>query len=216
MRLFVLIAAVVLVSACTTIDPYTGEQKASNTSKGAATGAIAGAILGAATSSKKDREKGILTGAAAGAAAGGGIGYYMDRQAAVLRQRLQGSGVQVRKEGDTVHLVMPGNITFQTGSSVVLSSFYPVLNSVAEVLNEFKKTSIKVSGHTDSVGAAEYNQTLSEQRAGSVRSYLIGRQVASGRVHSVGYGERYPVASNSSIAGKQQNRRVELELQPIQ
>lgn len=212
--LFILVAG--LGTGCATQDAYTGEKKTSNTAKGAGIGAVTGALIGAATSSKKDRDKGILTGAAAGAAVGGGAGYYMDKQEEKLRQRLQGTGVQVRREGDNLYLVMPGNITFASGRYEIRSDFNPVLNSVADVLKEFPKTAINVSGHTDSTGSSDLNQTLSEQRASSVKGYLIDRGVASGRVHSVGYGYRYPVATNASAEGREQNRRVELKLEPLE
>lgn len=216
MKRLILATSTLFFFGCTSIDPYTGEQKTSNTAAGAGIGAVTGAVIGAATSSKKDRDKGIITGAVAGAAVGGGIGYYMDRQEAKLRQELQGSGVQVQRDGDTINLIMPGNITFATSRYEIKSEFYPVLNSVSKVLAEFDKTVIKVSGHTDSTGSAEMNQTLSEQRADSVRQYLIQRKVASGRVHAVGYGPRYPVATNSTPEGRQANRRVELKLEPLQ
>ena len=216
MRFLSYLILVVMLAACMSTDPYTGQQKASNTAKGAGIGAVAGAIIGAATASKKDREKGALTGAAVGAAAGGGIGFYMDKQEAALRERLQDSGVQVRREGDNLYLVMPGNITFASGRYEIRSNFYPVLDSVSEVLAEFNKTSIHISGHTDSTGGSDLNQTLSEQRAGSVKTYLIGRGVASGRAQAVGYGYRYPVASNTTEQGRQANRRVELKLEPIE
>lgn len=206
----------VLLSGCMTYDPYSGEKKTSNATKGAGIGAVTGAIIGAATSSDKDRDRGILTGAVAGAAIGGGVGYYMDKQEAELRHQLQGTGVQVRREGNNLHLIMPGNITFDTAKYSIRSQFYEVLDSVVIVLNKFDKTVIVVSGHTDNRGASDYNQTLSEQRAGSVKSYLTQQGVASGRVNSVGYGYRYPVASNDSPAGREQNRRVELMLEPIE
>src|SRR5690554_2848421 len=114
MRILAVTALAVILSACATTDPYTGEKKSSSTAKGATAGAVLGAVLGAATSSSGDRNKGILTGAAAGAAVGGGVGYYMDRQEEFLRERLEGSGVQVTRDGDNIHLIMPGNITFET------------------------------------------------------------------------------------------------------
>jgi len=216
MKLALGLASALLLTACVSTDPYTGQQKTSNTTKGAGIGAIAGAVIGAATSSKADREKGIITGALGGAAIGGGVGFYMDKQEAQLRESLQGSGVQVQRDGDNLILVMPGNITFQTGKYDINSNFYPVLDSVAQVLSEFKDTIIKVAGHTDSQGASEYNQTLSEQRASSVKSYLLQRGVASGRVQAVGYGQRYPVDSNATSTGRENNRRVELTLEPTQ
>ena len=216
MKRLLALCAILTLAACSTTDPYSGERKTSNTAKGAGIGAVAGAVIGAASASKSDRGKGALTGALAGGAIGGGIGNYMDRQEAKLREELQGSGVQVRREGDRLYLIMPGNITFATGRYEIRSDFYSVLDSVSKVLAEFDQTAIKVSGHTDSTGGDQLNQTLSEQRAASVRDYLIRRNVAAGRIQAYGYGPRYPVASNSTAEGRQANRRVELELLPLQ
>ncbi|MBR9912807.1 MAG: OmpA family protein [Gammaproteobacteria bacterium] len=203
------------LAACVSTDPYTGQQKTSNTAKGAGAGAVAGAVIGAATASSKDRKKGALTGAVAGGAIGGGIGFYMDKQEAQLRQKLQNSGVQVVREGDNIRLVMPGNITFATGQSAIRGDFYETLSSVALVLVEFKDTAIRVAGHTDSTGAADMNQRLSEDRANSVKQYLISQNIPAGRIQANGYGPRYPVASNATPEGRQANRRVELELIPL-
>ncbi|MFT5083668.1 MAG: outer membrane protein OmpA-like peptidoglycan-associated protein [Lentisphaeria bacterium] len=216
MKKILVLSSALALTACMSTDPYTGEQKTSNTAKGAGIGAVTGALIGAATSSKKDRDKGIITGAVAGAALGGGIGFYMDKQEAKLRERLQSSGVQIQRDGNTLNLIMPGNITFDSGKYYVRSDFNAVLNSVAEVLAEFKKTVVVVSGHTDSTGSSDLNQTLSENRAQSVKSYLVERGVASGRMQAIGYGKRYPVASNGTSAGREQNRRVELKLEPIE
>lgn len=204
------------LAGCMTYDPYTGEEKTSSATKGSIIGAIGGAAVGAATSSKSDRAKGALIGAASGAAVGGGIGYYMDRQEAQLRQKLEGSGVRVVREGDRIDLIMPGNITFDTDQSTIRSSFTNVLESVGLVLKEFDKTVIRIEGHTDSTGSDSYNQLLSERRAGSVRDFLLNQGIAPSRTRATGYGESQPVASNDTPAGREQNRRVELSLVPMQ
>ena len=90
-----------------------------------------------------------------------------------------------------------------------------MLDSVALVLKEFDKTLIDVEGHTDSDGSDEYNQQLSMQRANSVGNYLQSQGVNSQRIVALGAGESRPIASNATADGKQQNRRVELKLQPI-
>lgn len=209
-------AAAISLGGCMTYDPYTGEEKVSNATTGSIIGAIGGAAIGAATSSKSDRGKGALIGAASGAAVGGGIGYYMDRQEAQLRQRLEGTGVRVVRNGDQIDLVMPGNITFDVNQSTIKPSFTGVLESVSLVLDEFDQTSINIAGHTDSTGSQSYNQLLSERRAGSVRDFLLAQGIQPARTRAVGYGPRYPVASNDTAAGREQNRRVELTLVPLQ
>ncbi len=215
MRLIALVFSIVLLAACTTTDPYTGQQKTSSATKGAGIGALAGAVIGAATSSSDDRAKGALTGAVVGGAIGGGIGHYMDRQEAVLRERLAATGVQVVREGNNIRLVMPGDITFDTGSYAIKPDFFGVLQSVGIVLAEYDKTAIKIDGHTDSTGGQALNQTLSEQRARSVSEFLIQQYIMPGRVQTAGFGPRYPVASNDTLQGRKANRRVELQLLPI-
>ena len=110
---------------------------------------------------------------------------------------------------------MPGNVTFATDSSDLSPAFFSVLNSVGKVLGEFEQTVVEVAGHTDSTGANSYNQSLSERRAGSVASYLQAQGVIAQRVITVGMGETRPMANNSSAAGRQANRRVEITMVPL-
>ncbi len=206
-RIVVGISLVALVAGCTT-DPYTHEQKPSK----AAIGAVAGAVIGAAVSSKKDRGKGALI----GAAALGGGGYYMDRQEQKLKAQLEGTGVSVTRDGDQIRLNMPGNVTFETGRAEIQGSFYNVLASVTQVFKEFSKTQVKISGHTDSVGSDAFNQRLSEQRALSVADYMTSNGIPSARITAFGFGERSPIADNSSPQGRAMNRRVEIEIIPME
>jgi outer membrane protein OmpA-like peptidoglycan-associated protein len=202
------------LSACTTTDPYTGEQKVSNTAGGAAIGAGLGALAGGLTGGRH-AGRNALIGAGIGALAGGGIGAYMDNQEAELRAQLQGTGVSVTRVGDRIILNMPSNITFATDQDQVIPPFYRTLDSVAIVLNKFNKTLIDVNGHTDSTGSLQHNQALSERRAASVANYLGSRSVDQRRMSTMGFGPSQPVASNATSDGRAQNRRVEVAIAPI-
>jgi outer membrane protein OmpA-like peptidoglycan-associated protein len=213
------IAALMLcfaVTGCYTYDPYTGEKKVSDTTKGAGIGAATGIVVGLLTGGDAAaHRKNALIAAGVGALAGGAIGNYMDRQQAELRHDLQGTGVSVTRMGDNITLNMPGNITFKSDSAELDPSFYKVLNSVNIVVKKYNKTVVEVAGHTDSTGAADYNQQLSERRANSVAQYLENQGLASNRVVTVGAGETRPVADNSTTTGRATNRRVELTLTPL-
>ncbi|OLP59087.1 cell envelope biogenesis protein OmpA [Xaviernesmea oryzae] len=216
-RTAILAIAAVYLSGCTTVDPYTGEQKMSNTSGGALIGAGLGAATGLLVGkSARGRRNGALIGAGIGALGGGLIGKYMDNQESELRAQLQGTGVSVTRVGDRIVLNMPSNITFATDQDQVNPGFYATLNSVAIVLRKFEKTLVDVDGHTDSVGNPAYNQGLSERRAASVANYLASQGVDQRRMSAIGYGQERPVASNATEAGRAQNRRVEISIAPIQ
>jgi outer membrane protein OmpA-like peptidoglycan-associated protein len=211
-----LLATSVAITGCSTINPYTGEKQTSKAASGAAIGAAVGALIGIATSdSAKERKERALKGAGIGAITGGGVGVYMDVQEAKLRQKLEGAGVSVTRDGDNIILNMPGNITFATNQSSLQEGFKPTLDAVAEVLKEYEKTMIQVGGHTDSTGGDQYNLLLSKQRAQSVSSALMEFGVQPVRIDTVGFGETQPIASNSTDAGRAANRRVELTLLPL-
>ncbi|EZH83611.1 OmpA family protein [Ectopseudomonas composti] len=207
-------ALMAMLAGCTT-NPYTGESQAGKAGVYGGIGAATGAVIGAATSSKKDRAKGALIGAAVGGATGGGYGYYVDTQEAKLRQTLQGTGVQVQRNGDDLKLIMPGNITFGSNSADISSSFYPTLNSLVLVFKEFNKNGVNIVGHTDSTGSQELNQSLSQRRAQSVANYLTANGVPGQRISAYGAGPSQPIASNATDAGRAQNRRVEINLRPL-
>ncbi len=202
--------------ACTTLDPYTGDERPARAQRQAIIGAAAGAAVGLITGdSSMERKKRALVGAGLGALAGAGVGAYMDRQEARLREELDRTGVSVTRIGDNITLNMPGNITFATNSADLNANFYEVLNSVSTVLAEFDQTVVEVAGHTDSTGEVAYNQQLSERRARSVVSYLGTRNVLPDRMIALGAGETRPIATNDTDVGRQQNRRVELTLVPL-
>ncbi|MBB3936105.1 OmpA family protein [Aureimonas phyllosphaerae] len=211
------VASASLLAGCTT-DPYTGEQKISNTAGGlgigAGAGALGGYLVGRATGT--DPGRAALIGAGIGAIGGGGIGAYMDRQEADLRAQLQGTGVSVTRQGDRIILNMPSNITFDTNEDQVRSEFYPTLQSVAIVLNKYDRSIVDVAGNTDNVGGEGYNFALSQRRASSVSQFLASQGVNPRRLNTQGYGMSRPIASNATEAGRAQNRRVEISISPLE
>lgn len=210
--------SLITFNGCTTFDAYTGEEKTSSTAKGAGAGAGAALLLSYIKNrnkSSKERNKRMLRDAGIGAIVGGGVGYYMDTQEAKLRKQLRGSGVSVQRDGNNINLIMPGNITFATNRRNLRSDFYDVLDSVVLVVKEYNKTTIVVSGYTDSIGTDSYNQKLSEDRARSVADFLANKKVNPGRIELIGLGEKNPIASNKTKKGRSLNRRVEITLFPI-
>ena len=215
-RCCLLASGLMILMSCTTLDPYTREEKVSNASKGAAIGALSGVAVGLITGDDSaERKKNALILAGVGGVAGGAVGYYMDQQEMKLRQQLEGTGVSVTRNGDNITLNMPSNVTFAVDSGDLNSGFYPVLDSVGLVLKEFDQTFVEVAGHTDSTGAEQYNQALSERRAESVAAYLKSRPMRADRLVTVGAGEKHPVADNTTADGRAANRRVEITIVPV-
>lgn len=187
---------------------------ASKTLSGAAIGAAAGAVAGKSTGNHKNKR--ALIGAAIGALAGAAVGQYMDQQEQMFRQELQGSGIDIEREGNNIRLIMPSNITFASNQSAISPSFDTSLDAVSRVMNKYDKTFLTIEGHTDSSGDAGYNMSLSEKRAVSVRNYLQRQGVNGQRLQVTGFGETQPIASNDTPAGRAQNRRVEINIVPNQ
>lgn len=214
MRTIILAAVATLVVTGCAQNPYYGDT--ANTARGATIGAGAGAVLGNVVSGSGDRTKGGLIGAAIGATVGGLIGRQMDQQEAELRRQMAGTGVEVQRQGDTIRLQAPENITFDTNRADVKPQFQPVLTQLAQSIRQYPGTVVQIEGHTDATGSAPYNQTLSENRAEAVRSNLTQRGVEPNRLIAVGYGMTRPVADNATAQGRAQNRRVEVLIVPTQ
>ena len=210
-----LLLSSVTLQGCTQ-NAYTGERQASRTGIGAGAGAAGGALLGALVG-KNNGHAGeyALIGAGIGALAGGGAGLYMDKQESALREHLRSTGVSVTRNGKHIILNMPGNVTFASSESNISPKFYNTLNSVAVVLKKYNKTAVQIVGHTDSTGSNTTNQELSRSRANSVSQYLASQGINSQRLSSFGNGETKPIASNNTMAGREQNRRVEITLIPL-
>ena len=187
--------------------------------KGALIGAAGGAVLGAVAYSG-NRSKGALIGVIGGGIAGSAVGAYMDNQRRDLQKYLSPeiSAGQARVErlaNDVLRITMTSQTAFDTNSSDIKPAFHSTMDKVGEVLVRYGKTTLTIAGHTDNVGSAQYNQSLSERRALSVARYLEARNVNAMRLSTVGKGESVPIASNGSQAGRQANRRVEIYVQPV-
>ena len=190
-----------------------------NWEKGAAMGAIGGAVLGA-VAYRKDRTKGAVIGAVGGGLAGGAVGAYMDGQKRDLEknlaQEIQTGQARVEKlQGDIVRITMTSQTAFDTNSTDIKPGFYSTLDKLADVVVRYNKTTLTVVGHTDNVGSDKFNQDLSQRRAHSVAQYFESKRVNPVRLATAGKGEKEPVAANTSESGRQQNRRVEIYVEPV-
>ncbi len=213
----VALAAMLGVSACQTYDPYSSTPRPNSTARGAIAGGLGGALLGYLTNTS-DGEQGrrnALIGAGVGALGGAAVGAYMDNQQRALEAELSGSGVGVARQGDNLVLRMPSDVTFATNQSNIEPRFEATLADVANVLRQYDRSVVDIVGHTDSSGGDAINQPLSERRAISVADALIQQGVIRERLFVAGRSANDPVASNASVEGRAQNRRVEILIRPF-
>ncbi|RMG92002.1 MAG: OmpA family protein [Zetaproteobacteria bacterium] len=194
-----------------------------HTKESAATGAVLGAVAGAVIGHQGDRSGGALKGALLGAAAGGligaGVGRYMDKQEAEFRQQLaserEAHQIEIeRLRNENLKITMSSEVSFDFDSAAIKPAFRPTLDKVADILQRYPRTTIEITGHTDSVGSEAYNKRLSKRRANAVKKYLVSRGVEARRIRTFGAGESEPRASNATEAGRQLNRRVEMLIIP--
>ena len=211
------IAALLGAAACTTTDPYRSAPQRNNTGTGAIAGAVGGALLGYLTNTSNGEQgrKNALIGAGIGALGGAAVGRYMDNQQRALESQLSGSGVGVARQGDNLVLRMPSDVTFATNQSSIDARFMPVLDDVAQVLQQYDQSTIDVLGYTDSSGGDAINQPLSDRRASSVASELVRRGVIAQRIYVAGMSSQSTVASNATSEGRAMNRRVEILIRPF-
>ena len=135
-----------------------------------------------------------------------------EREKAELRDQLRQQLNQILETRESARglIVNLSDVLFDTGSANLKPGTREKLAKVAGILLAHRGLKLQVEGHTDSVGSADYNQRLSENRADSVRIYLVEQGIAPNAIGTAGLGETMPVASNDTPAGRQQNRRVEL------
>jgi outer membrane protein OmpA-like peptidoglycan-associated protein len=212
--LVVLLIAALILPGCATM------KENPKTTIGAGVGAVVGAGVGYAIGGGK----GAAVGAVVGGLAGGVIGHYMDKQEREFKQALAESQAReqaaimegVRREKDALIITFKSDVMFDTNSSIIKSAAYASgeIDRVAQILNRYPDTTIKVVGYTDSTGSESYNQQLSEQRANAVKNALVVKNVQAARISALGMGESNPIADNATEGGRQINRRVAIIIEP--
>lgn len=190
-------------------------QNANNTQKGAVIGTTAGAVIGAVIGNNvgngKNSELGAVLGGVVGGVAGGLIGRQMDKQAREIEEALPGA--EVERVGEGIKLTLGENaVRFDTNKATLTSTAQANLNKLVEVFNSYENTNIVIYGYTDSTGSVDYNQSLSEKRANSVRNYLVGKGLVSNRFETKGLGVNDPISTNETAEGRSKNRRVEFAI----
>ena len=179
----------------------------SNLRTGALGGAAAGAVIGGVASGSA---RGAILGAVIGGAAGAAIGGVMDAQAEDLQDKLPNA--EVVRVGEGIQITFDSGILFDIGQADLRPAAQQNLTDLANSLQDYEGTDVLVFGHTDSTGGEDLNQRLSEQRANSARTYLLGAGLEAERVSAIGRGESDPIATNDTEAGRQENRRVEIAI----
>ena len=208
------VVGALVLSGCQTTGNNIGGVEYDKAALGTLIGAAAGygVSKGNANTSRQNNRA-----AAIGAVLGGATGVYLDNKEKKLRQQMAGTGVEVNRNPDgSVGLIMPGSITFDTNKSNIKPNFYSTLNKVAQTLTEDNKSGILVTGYTDNTGNDSINIPLSQARAQSVANYLAGQGVSTARINTQGQGSANPIADNSTAAGREQNRRVEISIYAVQ
>ncbi|WP_242434651.1 OmpA family protein [Hymenobacter amundsenii] len=226
--LFTLLMAFVLfMSSCATSQPRnpnipeadtngTGPRKTgmSKTAKGgllgAGGGAIVGGVLGRVIGGKSGTAAGAIIGAAVGGTGGALIGRKMDKQAEELQRDM--ANAKVERVGEGIKITFDSGILFDTNKSDLRQASMTEIQKMTETLKKYPDTNILVEGHTDASGSDAINNPLSQRRAQAVANYTISQGVDASRVTTQGYGSTQPIADNTTEAGKQANRRVEIAI----
>jgi outer membrane protein OmpA-like peptidoglycan-associated protein len=179
------------------------------TQKGAAIGAGAGGTIGALIGhSAGNTALGAIIGGAVGGTAGALIGHKMDKQAAEIKQTVPGATVV--RQGEGILVKFDSGILFDVDKTDLKAAAKSNLTNLATSLQNNPQTNITIIGHTDTTGTADHNMDLSIRRAEAVRSYITANNVNGSRLSTLGKGSTEPIAPNSTVSGRAQNRRVEI------
>ncbi len=212
-----MVLALTLVAGLTSCE---ATKNANNKQKGAVIGAAGGAVLGAILGNNIGKggngEIGAVIGGVVGGTAGVLIGAKMDKNAQKIEEEVPGA--KVERVDDGIVITFDGEnsgVYFDTNKYDLNEGSRVTLDRLASVLVEFADTNVLVVGHTDNVGADEYNMTLSKNRAQSVTNYFTGvKYLSAGRFTTNWFGEGSPIATNDTAEGRAQNRRVNIVIVP--
>jgi outer membrane protein OmpA-like peptidoglycan-associated protein len=205
----VVLILVSLLSSCDSV------KNTSNTQKGAVIGTVGGAVIGGIIGNNAGKggkgAMGAVLGGVIGGVAGGVIGNQMDKQAKKIDEALPGAEVQ--RVGEGIRLVLNENaIRFDTNKSTLTTQAQQNLDKLVPILQEYPETNIQIFGYTDTTGTPEYNLTLSQKRAETVKWYLVSKGLKASRFTTIGNGIADPIATNDTPEGRTQNRRVEFAI----
>jgi outer membrane protein OmpA-like peptidoglycan-associated protein len=201
-----LAASVALLAGCADMS-----ERQKGTAQGAGIGAVAGAVISSVTGGNAGT--GAAIGGVLGAVGGNLWSKRMEDRRMAMEQATRGTNVEVTRTADNqLKLNIPNDISFDTGSASIKPELRAVLDPFASSLRGDPGARVVIIGHTDNTGSDAVNNPLSLERAHSVRDYIVTRGVTSSRVGTAGRGEREPIASNASEAGRAKNRRVEILL----
>ncbi|ARS37881.1 hypothetical protein CA264_14420 [Pontibacter actiniarum] len=218
-----MLAATLLFSSCQTTAPVAGsgntqtttqaktgeKQGMSKTTKGGLIGAGGGAVLGGLIGNRLgNTAAGAIVGAAVGGATGAVIGRRMDKQAEELEKSMENANVE--RVGEAIRVNFDSGILFAVNSAELSATAKQDIQKLAKTLQDYQGTNVIIEGHTDNTGSYELNQKLSERRAEAVASYARSLGVAGSRLQAKGYSYDQPIADNSTVEGRKQNRRVEI------
>lgn len=170
---------------------------------GAGLGAVAGGALGAVVG----KGKGAAIGAVIGGSLGGYVGHRMDKQAKELEQI-----AETKRTEQGLVTKLKSDILFDTGKAELKPEAKTNLQKMAEIMKKYPENVLTVKGYTDNTGSKDINETLSAKRALAVKQTLVAAGMPEPVIGVEGLGPVNPIADNSSIVGRKQNRRVEIEV----
>lgn len=181
--------------------------------RSAAIGAGIGALAGVAVGDKDHKKQSAAIGAGVGALGGYIWSQQMEKKKRDMEAATAGTGIDVSQTADNrLKVNIPSDFSFDVNSYAIKPNMEPVLNQFANGLGGNANTVVQIVGHTDNTGTLKINQPLSENRANSVRNYLMMRGVNGAQISTSGVADSQPVSSNATNEGRAQNRRVEIYL----